>query len=735
MQMIDDEANFDNILDASEEGHTAAKFYPKQRAKPRKTLQASRSAAPNPTIETGDGKLGILNQVNSSKERPSHERASLTYTGSETVDDITGSQGILDKPLEDALPGDTSASDTISQDDKHNAASSKLDIHQETLVISDIHMSPSSSCGKTIDDIVEFGEMVGAQAKEERVAKFQPKVQVKLAKAAKSQKINQKVEASAVAVATQNEMDDDIQTRFHYDQQQDPKCHGSVQTPDSEGLLAADSNDVGSLASLDSVLEESDQEETIAKFHPKLRLKAGMVSSKVVRTNDNITVATPMVRVCAENTDILTKPKDKETVTSPCTSPQDVHATVDFDNNNELINSPLDGTQLMAGEASAEATCKPQPNVGTEKCKGKSVTFALSDASGVMTPTDTNYETRKSSEPDGNLSNLYQQTAEKEYNDNESLYREGTPSEHAIEQPTKSGVRSSMKLRCRKRSNKAETSKNKDDYVDEDCVEPSLGEEDNNIGDDYTAGTKRKVRKKSRVGVEESKQEKVQKDKSQVSSRGRKRTSKDALAEKPEKKLTHRIRQTRAKEVKTLLETHPDDINPMELSAAHLRLLQEARERVNAKENPSGPSSNTSSFQLNDMDDLDYRDEEARNFDNERIENHVQNVTKLNYHSYMNKQSRGKWSKSDTDMFYKVIKQLNIEDVAVQEVNNTHKEDGTSSEQGPKKENALDDFIQEEEYDSNWLDEEHGVQKPDVQEELASGNHDDDDLGDVFDWY
>nr|CAB3446514.1 unnamed protein product [Digitaria exilis] len=616
-------------------------------------------------------------------------------------------------------------------------------------------MSPSSSCGKTIDDIVEFGEMVGAQAKEERVAKFQPKVQVKLAKAAKSQKINQKVEASAVAVATQNEMDDDIQTRFHYDQQQDPKCHGSVQTPDSEGLLAADNNDVGSLGSLDSVLEESDQEETIAKFHPKLRLKAGMVSSKVVRTNDNITVATPMVRVCAENTDILTKPKDKETVTSPCTSPQDVHATVDFDNNNELINSPLDGTQLMAGEAS-----------------------------------DTNYETRKSSEPDGNLSNLYQQTAEKEHNDNESLYREGEPSEHAIEQPTKSGVRSSMKLRCRKRSNKAETSKNKDDYVDEDCVEPSLGEEDNNSGDDYTADTKRKVRKKSRVGVEESKQEKVQKDKSQVSSRGRKRTSKDALAEKPEKKLTHRIRLTRAKEVKTLLETHPDDINPMELSAAHLRLLQEARERVNAKENPSGPSSNTSSFQLNDMDDLDYRDEEARNFDNERIENHVQNVTKLNYHSYMNKQSRGKWSKSDTDMFYKglrqfgsdfamiqqllpdktrhqvrakfkteekknpllvhdaiihrsgdnlyfkkVIKQLNIEDVAVQEVNNTHKEDGTSSEQGPKKENALDDFIQEEEYDSNWLDEEHGVQKPDVQEELASGNHDDDDLGDVFDWY
>nr|CAB3449673.1 unnamed protein product [Digitaria exilis] len=52
------------------------------------------------------------------------------------------------------------------------------------------------------------------------------------------------------------------------------------------------------------------------------------------------------------------------------------------------------------------------------------------------------------------------------------------------------GVKSSMKLRCRKSSNKAETSKNKDDYVDEDSVEPSLVEEDNDSGDDYTAGSK-----------------------------------------------------------------------------------------------------------------------------------------------------------------------------------------------------------------------------------------------------
>lgn len=67
----------------------------------------------------------------------------------------------------------------------------------------------------------------------------------------------------------------------------------------------------------------------------------------------------------------------------------------------------------------AKATCNPHPNVGTEKGKGKSVSFALSDASGVATPTDTNSEMGKFSDSyndkltNENLSNLSQQTAEK----------------------------------------------------------------------------------------------------------------------------------------------------------------------------------------------------------------------------------------------------------------------------------------------------------------------------------
>ncbi|CAL5058525.1 unnamed protein product [Urochloa decumbens] len=757
--MIDDEANFDNIFDASEEVQAAAKFRPKQRVKPRKTALPSRSAASKPTVENGDGKRGTINQVNSSKELTSQERTSLTCPGNETVDDIAGSQGILETPSDDVLtaplgpPGGTSSADKISQDDMQNVNLSKFATHQESLVGSDIQVSPASLCGKIVDDMVEFEEIFGAQGKEERVTKFQPKVQAKLLKAAKSRKTNQKVEASTVDTSRQNERGNSIQT-------------GHVQTPDSEGLLATGNSDVGSLANFDSVLEVSVEEEPIAKFHPKLRPKPGTVLSKVVGTNDNVTAATQMVGICAEN-NMLVKPKDQETITTPATlSPQDVDATVDLDFHNEIINSPIDGTQSIFGEVS---DTNLMGNF-SDSCNDKFT--------------------------DENLSNFSQHTAEmnsndQEHNANENQYHDEEPLDHAVEQP-KSGVGeigSSMKLRSRKKSQKVGTLKHTDDCFDEDCVEPSLAEEDNDSGDDYTAGTNRKVRKKSRDDVKESQQQKVQKDKSQVSSQVRKRTSEDASAEKPEKKLTHRIRQNRAKEVKTLLEKSRDDINPMKLSAAHLRLLQEARERVNAKENPSGPSSNTS-FQLDDMDDLDYRDEEERNFDNDRTENSVQNVKKLNYHSYMNKQTRGRWSKSDTDMFYKglrqfgsdfamiqqllpdktrqqvrakfkteekknpllvhdaiihrsgdnlyfktVIKNLNIDDVAQQEINNTHKQDGAPSERDPGKEDVLDGFIHGEEDDSNWLDEEHNVQKPDLQEELASGNDDDGDLEDVFDWY
>uniref|UniRef100_K3XZG3 Uncharacterized protein n=1 Tax=Setaria italica TaxID=4555 RepID=K3XZG3_SETIT len=195
-----------------------------------------------------------------------------------------------------------------------------------------------------------------------------------------------------------------------------------------------------------------------------------------------------------------------------------------------------------------------------------------------------------------------------------------------------------MKLRCREKLQKVGTPKHTGvDCFDEACVEHSLVEEDNDSGEDYIAGVKKKFTKKPRAGVEEPQQQEVQKDKSQVSSGGWNTTLKDALVQKPEKKLTHRIHQKRMKEVKTLLETPREEIDPMKLSAAHLRLLQEAREHVN------------------------------------------QLLPAKTRHQ-----------------------------------------------------DAPDGFINEE--DAHWSDEERGVQMPDVQEVYVSGN-DDDNLGDIFDWY
>jgi transcription factor TFIIIB component B'' len=132
-------------------------------------------------------------------------------------------------------------------------------------------------------------------------------------------------------------------------------------------------------------------------------------------------------------------------------------------------------------------------------------------------------------------------------NSNDQEHNEGEPLDPPFEQQPKSGVGPSMKLRSRKKSQKTGTHMDTDNNFGEDSVEPSLAEEDNDSGDDYTAGTTRKVRKKPRDSAEELLHQKVQKDKSQVSSRSRKRTSKDASVEKPKKKLNHRIRQSRAK--------------------------------------------------------------------------------------------------------------------------------------------------------------------------------------------
>ncbi|XP_048536143.1 uncharacterized protein LOC125514819 isoform X5 [Triticum urartu] len=254
---------------------------------------------------------------------------------------------------------------------------------------------------------------------------------------------------------------------------------------------------------------------------------------------------------------------------------------------------------------------------------------------------------------------------------------------------------------------------------------------------------------------------------------------KDKLTERTDKKLTHRIRQKRTKvsEVKTLLEKPDHEIAHMKLSVMHLRLLQEARERIKSKTILSGPSSsNQSNSQFGDTNSFDpFEENYEENYDNDRRENHVlENATKLNYHSYMNKQTRAKWSKSDTDLFYQglqqfgsdfamiqqlfpdksrdqvrqkfkteekkhpmqvhdailhrsrdtlylkqVIKQLNIEDLQ-RGMSSTHKQEVASIEGDTGNEHVLQDFIEEVENGSNWSDKELGTRQSEGLQQFGS---------------
>jgi transcription factor TFIIIB component B'' len=154
-----------------------------------------------------------------------------------------------------------------------------------------------------------------------------------------------------------------------------------------------------------------------------------------------------------------------------------------------------------------------------------------------------------------------------EYTDKESQYHEGALSDHGVKEQSKmNGEKLDLSMKLRNRRKEVGVSEHiTDDNFDEDYAEPSAAEQDNDSGDEYTAGEKQKPQRKSRekdpdkepvrgsrrtsknLAAEKPPKQSQQKNKSEGHSRGRKRALKDASTEQPEKKLTHRIRQKRTK--------------------------------------------------------------------------------------------------------------------------------------------------------------------------------------------
>ncbi|CAM0954804.1 unnamed protein product [Alopecurus aequalis] len=859
--MIDDFADFGDIDDAPAEGKAAPKFLPKGRGKLRKPSGPSRPLVPKRTVETTDEKLGALGQDNLSQGLATNQEiSSSTVLGSETIGDAEVSGGTLHAPSDDVLT--VSAADTVSQNEEHDDDQSKAAAHQENLVVSDTQASSTHSTSKTVDDLADFRGLCDTHIEEERVAKFKPKKQVKLGKAAsKSRKTDQKEVASAANVVSQNKEDSANNiTGCNDEQVQAPSHQEHVQISDSQPPLGTDGRTIDNFSDCEHILEEPVQEETAAISSRDVgasdnsaaaNLKVGVFASDVVSQDDNHSED--------QNSDLCEKSKDREATTISDTGPpHDIDDTFDLDSQDGLINPHTDDAQPILGESSAEATAKFPLSVGRKKGKRKSVTFVLPDDSEVVAPTDINSEARNDIGTDENLNTLPQQTAQKhclteelsddqEYTDKEGQYHEGAPSDRGVEEPPKLNVGkldSPMELRNRETLQKVGVSEHiADDSFDELFGEPSAAERDNFdelfgepsaaerdnfdelfgepsaaerdnfdelFGEPSAAGEKQKPPRKSREKdsnkeplkgskrtsksstTEKPAQQNQHKDKSEVPSRGRKRALKEKPTEQPEKKLTHRIRQKRTKvsEVQTLLEKPDHEIDRMKLSVTHLRLLQEARERIESKTNPSGPSSSNQSSLYGDTDDFDPFGD--NNYGNDRTENHaVENATKLNYHSYMNRQTRARWTKSDTDLFYQglqqfgsdfamiqqlfpdksrdqvrqkfkseekkhpmqvhdailhrsrdnvylkqVIKQLNIEDLH-RDIGVTHKKQEVASNEGDTgNENTSHDVITEEEENGpTWSDDELGTHQSEVKEgEPVSEIADDDDL-DCFDWY
>ncbi|KAG8058793.1 hypothetical protein GUJ93_ZPchr0002g24373 [Zizania palustris] len=715
----------------------SAKFRLKARTKPCKTSLPSRPVH-HPIVEPSDETVGTLNEDNASqKHSVDQETSLLAYRVSEIIGDAF-----------------TSAVDKFSQNEEHNNNLSHGATNNESMVVSDTQTPATCSNGKTIDDLADIeGLCDDTQIDKESVAKFQPKIRAKISKAApKSWKTKQKAGASSIDVVSINKEDCKNQAVCNNEQLHTPRHHETVQITYSQEHLQTHSHTINEFSNCDRITEGVAQEEMTTKFQSKLQQKSGEASPSVVEISSNAVVASDagvfVIDVISQDTvqdshreglngDLCQEHMDEEAITvSDTWPPQDVDSTVDLDSHAEMINPHSDGSLPIIEEPSVEATVKFQPYVRRKKGKEKLVSFVLPNVSDALAPTDTNSEMSsfthfcKDIVNDENLNNSLQQAVEKQP---KSVGREtGT----------------SMKLRSREKLQKVGIPEHTaDDNMDEDFVESSSPEQDNDSGNEYTASGKQKLRGNLREKninkeplkgikrtsrskdsiIEESQKQKLQKNKSKASSGDQKKTSKDSSVEQSEKKLSHRIRQKRMKEVKTLLETPDHEIDPMKLSVTHLRLLQEARERIKGKEIPSGPfSSNRSSSQFGDMD-YGYNEQEI--YDDDRVENHVlENATKLNYHSYMNKQARAKWSKSDTNLFYQGLRQFGSDFAMIQHL----------FPDKTRNQNMLGDFINEEEDNgSNWSDKEPDMHVSEVEEkDHVSTNADGgDDLGDVFDWY
>ncbi|KAL6007145.1 Transcription factor TFIIIB component B [Asimina triloba] len=145
-------------------------------------------------------------------------------------------------------------------------------------------------------------------------------------------------------------------------------------------------------------------------------------------------------------------------------------------------------------------------------------------------------------------------------------------------------------------------------------------------------------------------------------------------SEPTKKKFSHTTQRSRRRVNKALLETPEEEIDPRKLTMKDLIMLAEFRERQSTKEaaaKKSFPTSSADNSLRNDSlydNDDPLASQDGFEPDDGPTSHRDEPVSKLNYHSFMKRTPKERWSKSDTEMFYEALRQFGTDFAMIQQL-------------------------------------------------------------------
>ncbi|GLT86195.1 hypothetical protein SLE2022_043510 [Rubroshorea leprosula] len=235
--------------------------------------------------------------------------------------------------------------------------------------------------------------------------------------------------------------------------------------------------------------------------------------------------------------------------------------------------------------------------------------------------------------------------------------------------PTASNLSKKSKKNSTAANNEHEDETYNDGSINDEVPTCSVAnDEDDDRDEDYmeSTSTRKRATRKSKKPV----------IKNEKSAQKRKKLTKelDQSAKEPAKKFSHSTCRKRRCVDKALLED--DDIDFRRIAMKELILLAEHKERLEKKEAKASnvPLANQSTQNSSHVEDAhneesSFASEQAQESTDDPVGYTTQfNTCFFNYQSYMNKESRARWSKQDTELFYEAIRQFGTDMSMIQQL-------------------------------------------------------------------